>query len=166
MKEKVAERRGRFLVQEMDEEQIEIKCRHYSLLNRKEIQHYLVYNQTEISGNNSLFLLHSSFVLDFSIGKFLNFEEVWQKFSKKLRKETEYMNVMFNYSTVDHYHSHSHTSGISDINNENEEFFAPLVKISEKANTSEGRDREEYSELSHYTVFVMNPQDSDKEDTH
>jgi hypothetical protein len=158
MKEKIAEKRGRFLVQELDEDQLNVRCRHYSLLNFKGAQHLFLNDISENLENNNdpnIQILHTSYVFDFKRGKFVDFETTWQIFSKNLRKETEDMNIIFNYSTVDNFHSHSHTDDtLSDLD-------AITSSHQRVSYTEDNLEFNEYSELGHSNVFVMNPNCSD-----
>ena len=156
MKERIAEKRGRFLVQELDEDQINFRSRHYSLINIKGAQHLFSNDICENLENTNLQILHTSFVYDFKIRIFIDFGSIWQIFSKKLRRETDYMNIIFNYSTVDNFHSHSHSD---DTLSEFDAIISSHKVIS--SNTEDYHEPNEYREIGHSNVFDMNPNNSD-----
>jgi len=89
------------MIQELNEDDIVSKCRHYSTLNREMI--HLYYNNETLGNALEIFNLNPSenlnmaLILDNKQKSWYNIESIWNDFSGKLRNETKDMDIIFNF---------------------------------------------------------------------
>jgi hypothetical protein len=84
------EKKGRFIVQELEEEFKLKQCRHYSIMNRPDIHHFVMNEKLKPSD-------FRVYVQDVRENKVVNFDIIWDDLAGKLNKETENSDIIFKY---------------------------------------------------------------------
>jgi hypothetical protein len=102
------ERKGRFLIQELEDENLALKICKSSNIKKKpkhsSITDSIIIHHTEILDSNSRNGFFKTFITDENIEGWLDFESLWQQFSTRHSKGNEDLEKIFHY--IESHHDH------------------------------------------------------------